>query len=322
MDTYINKNRLKKQYDFLNTVAKIFNDNDIFYVLVGGNCLALYRDKCLMPYDDDIDILVLEKDKHKIHYHLKQHNINPKPYNWGNVDYIHYKNNYGWGKETLIFIDLFYAKCDVNNNVLVTTHDIIKCNSDCVVKKDYYGLKNINMMCDNHIYNYVSNKYKNWKNHVVYNHKNKKKIINNDINYLELVKEILDNTIVITFGTFDLLHIGHINILNRCKEYGDKLVVGVSSDDLNYKKKQVKPIYDENNRLKIISNIKSVDEVFIEHSLEDKLKYCINAGANIFIIGDDWAGKFDFLKNEYIDVVYLPRTKNISTTEIKLMIKQ
>ena len=82
------------------------------------------------------------------------------------------------------------------------------------------------------------------------------------------------NKIIITFGTFDLLHIGHINILNKCKKFGTKLIVGISSDNLNYKKKGRQPIYNQEDRLNIIKNLKCVDEVFIEHNLEDKALYC------------------------------------------------
>tara|TARA_B100000902_G_scaffold398461_1_gene465306 strand:- start:2451 stop:2861 length:411 start_codon:yes stop_codon:yes gene_type:complete len=119
---------------------------------------------------------------------------------------------------------------------------------------------------------------------------------------------------VITFGTYDLLHIGHINILNRSGKYGDKLVVGVSSDALNYKKKQKYPIYTESDRMNIINNIKIVDEVFLEESLELKKDYILKYNADILIMGDDWEGKFDHLNN-ICQVIYLPRTKEISTTE-------
>jgi glycerol-3-phosphate cytidylyltransferase len=119
---------------------------------------------------------------------------------------------------------------------------------------------------------------------------------------------------VITFGTYDLLHIGHINILNRSGEYGDKLVVGVSSDALNYKKKKKYPIYTESDRMNIINNIKIVDEVFLEESLELKKDYILKYNADILIMGDDWEGKFDHLNN-ICQVIYLPRTKEISTTE-------
>ena len=128
-------------------------------------------------------------------------------------------------------------------------------------------------------------------------------------------------TNVITFGTYDLFHIGHHNILKRAKDYGDKLIVGISTDALNYKKKQKYPVYSENERKTILSSIKYVDEVFFEESLEQKREYVLKYKADILIMGDDWKGKFDEL-NDICKVIYLPRTENISTTQIKLDIKK
>lgn len=121
---------------------------------------------------------------------------------------------------------------------------------------------------------------------------------------------------IITFGTFDLFHIGHLNMLNNCKKYGDELIVGVSSDELNYKKKNKYPIINEKDRMEIIRNIKCVDFVFLEESLELKKEYIEKYKADLFIIGDDWKGKFD-----NFNVIYLPRTKNISTSQIIQFIK-
>ena len=121
--------------------------------------------------------------------------------------------------------------------------------------------------------------------------------------------------IVITFGTFDLLHIGHINMLNNCKKHGDKLIVGVSSNKLNYEKKSRYPIFNQVDRMNIIGNIKGVDEVFLEESLELKREYIKKYNANIFIIGNDWKGKFDDI-NDTCKVIYLDRTEDISTTSI------
>ena len=126
--------------------------------------------------------------------------------------------------------------------------------------------------------------------------------------------------VIITFGTFDLLHIGHINMLNNCKKYGDKLIVGVSSDKLNYIKKNRYPIFKQEDRIEIIKNIKCVDDVFLEESLEMKEEYIRKYNADIFIIGDDWKGKFDNM-NSVCKVIYLNRTENISTTEIISSIK-
>ena len=119
----------------------------------------------------------------------------------------------------------------------------------------------------------------------------------------------------ITFGTFDVLHVGHIRVLNRAAELGDRLVVGVSSDALNFSKKGRNPVFSEAERVELISNLKSVDEVFIEESLELKRDYIVEHRADVLVMGDDWAGKFDFC-SDLAKVVYLPRTPSISTTAL------
>ncbi len=120
---------------------------------------------------------------------------------------------------------------------------------------------------------------------------------------------------VITYGTFDLFHIGHLNILKRAKELGDYLVVAVSSDAFNAikGKKCTIPDYE---RMEIVKAIRYVDEVILEESWEQKVDDIKKYNIDTFVMGDDWEGKFDFLK-DYCDVVYLPRTEGISTTQIK-----
>lgn len=120
---------------------------------------------------------------------------------------------------------------------------------------------------------------------------------------------------IITFGTFDVFHIGHINILERCASLGDVLIVGVSSDSLNLLKKGRNPLYSQEERLKIVASMKFVDEVFIENSLELKREYIEYYKADTLAMGDDWKGKFDEF-NDICNVVYFPRTPSISTTEI------
>ncbi|EDL53903.1 Putative glycerol-3-phosphate cytidyltransferase [Vibrio mediterranei AK1] len=120
---------------------------------------------------------------------------------------------------------------------------------------------------------------------------------------------------VITFGTFDIFHIGHVNILERCASLGDHLIVGISSDELNMSKKDRYPLYKESDRVKIVQSLSFVDEVFIEHSLEAKRKYLEFYRADILAMGDDWKGKFDMF-NDICDVIYFPRTPSVSTTEI------
>jgi glycerol-3-phosphate cytidylyltransferase len=126
---------------------------------------------------------------------------------------------------------------------------------------------------------------------------------------------------IITFGTFDLLHIGHINILERSKNKGNKLIVGISTDELNFKKKNKYPIYSQKERKKIIESLKFVDEVFFEESLEKKREYILKYKADILVMGNDWEGKFDEF-NDICQVIYLERTPSISTTHLVETIKK
>ena len=120
---------------------------------------------------------------------------------------------------------------------------------------------------------------------------------------------------VITYGTFDLLHVGHINLLRRAKEMGDYLIVGISTDEFNeMKNKHASQSYE--NRKIILESIKYIDEVIAEHSWEQKIEDIKKYEIDLFVIGDDWEGKFDYLR-DYCDVVYLPRTIGVSTTQLK-----
>lgn len=125
---------------------------------------------------------------------------------------------------------------------------------------------------------------------------------------------------VITFGTYDIFHVGHVNIIERAKLHGDHLIVGVSSDKLNISKKGRPPIYCEDDRQHIIRSMRCVDDVFLEESLELKADYIKYYNADILIMGDDWQGKFDHLK-DICQVIYLPRTPSVSTTEIIEVVK-
>ncbi|MBO7353092.1 MAG: glycerol-3-phosphate cytidylyltransferase [Lachnospiraceae bacterium] len=120
---------------------------------------------------------------------------------------------------------------------------------------------------------------------------------------------------VITYGTYDLLHVGHINLLRRAKELGDYLIVVVSSDEFNAIKGK-KAYYSFEDRKKILEAVKYVDEVLPEYTWEQKIDDVVKNNVDVFVMGDDWAGKFDFLK-DYCEVVYLPRTEGISTSKIK-----
>ena len=123
---------------------------------------------------------------------------------------------------------------------------------------------------------------------------------------------------IITFGTFDLFHIGHLNILRRAKELGQHLTVGVSSDALNFLKKKRYPVYPETHRMEIVRSIRFVDDVFLEESLERKRDYIRDHQADMLVMGDDWQKQFDFC-SDLCEVVYLERTPIISSTEIKIV---
>ncbi len=120
---------------------------------------------------------------------------------------------------------------------------------------------------------------------------------------------------VITFGTFDVFHVGHLRLLERARSFGQRLTVGVSTDALNISKKGRPPVYNESERMEIIAALKCVDNAFFEESLELKQQYVLDAGADVLVMGDDWEGKFDHL-SAHCEVVYLARTPAISTTEI------
>ena len=121
---------------------------------------------------------------------------------------------------------------------------------------------------------------------------------------------------VITYGTFDLLHYGHINLRRRAKEMGDYLIVALSTDEFNWKEKQKKCYFSYEERKQLLEAIRYVDLVIPEENWEQKIEDVKEFKVDTFVIGNDWEGKFDFLK-DYCDVVYLERTPDISTTQIK-----
>lgn len=127
--------------------------------------------------------------------------------------------------------------------------------------------------------------------------------------------------IVITYGSFDLLHYGHINLLRRAKEYGDYLIVGLSTDEFNHNEKHKKCYFSYEHRKLLLESIRYVDKVIPETCWEQKISDIHQYNAEIFVMGDDWAGKFDYLENEGTRVIYLPRTPEISTTQIKSDLK-
>jgi glycerol-3-phosphate cytidylyltransferase len=126
---------------------------------------------------------------------------------------------------------------------------------------------------------------------------------------------------IITYGTFDLLHYGHINLLRRAKQLGEYLIVAVSTDAFNSIEKNKKTYFDYDKRKQSLEAIRYVDLVIPENSWEQKEKDIEKYDVDIFVMGDDWKGKFDFLKSK-CEVIYLPRTEEISTTKIKIDLQE
>jgi len=123
---------------------------------------------------------------------------------------------------------------------------------------------------------------------------------------------------VITYGTFDLLHYGHISLLKRAKAYGDYLVVVLSTDEFNWESKQKKSYFDYEKRKQLLEAIRYVDLVIPENNWEQKISDVNQYHIDVFVMGDDWTGKFDFIAKETnAEVVYLSRTPEISTSQIK-----
>lgn len=120
---------------------------------------------------------------------------------------------------------------------------------------------------------------------------------------------------VLTYGTFDVLHAGHIRLLARARALGDRLIVGLSTDEFNALKHK-SSLLDFDNRRVVLEAVRYVDEVFPEGSWEQKLSDVGRYNVDVFVMGDDWEGKFDFLKPA-CEVVYLPRTERISSTLIR-----
>jgi glycerol-3-phosphate cytidylyltransferase len=122
---------------------------------------------------------------------------------------------------------------------------------------------------------------------------------------------------VITYGTFDLLHYGHINLLKRAKALGDYLIVALSTDEFNQNEKRKRCYFSYEQRKALVESVRYVDLVIPEDSWDQKVSDVREYRVDVFVMGDDWKGEFDFLVDEGCEVVYLPRTAEISTTQIK-----
>ncbi|NLK11097.1 MAG: glycerol-3-phosphate cytidylyltransferase [Staphylococcus equorum] len=127
---------------------------------------------------------------------------------------------------------------------------------------------------------------------------------------------------IITYGTFDLLHYGHTNLIRRAKAQGDYLIVALSTDEFNWNEKQKKCYFSYEQRKALLESIRYVDLVIPEASWEQKRNDIQEYHIDTFVIGDDWKGKFDFLNEYGVEVVYLSRTPEISTSQIKNDLKK
>lgn len=125
---------------------------------------------------------------------------------------------------------------------------------------------------------------------------------------------------ILTYGTFDTMHWGHINILKRASELGNYLLVGISSDEFNAIKGK-KSYHDFETRKQMVESIVYVDKAIAEHNWDQKVKDIKDYDIDVLVMGDDWEGEFDHLR-EYCEVIYLPRTKSISSTQIKKILSQ
>lgn len=157
--------------------------------------------------------------------------------------------------------------------------------------------------------NYVDKHYVNNIN--IYNFYN-----NNCIPYQK--KPPISYINLITFGTFDLFHIGHHNIFNKCAQYSENIIVGLSTDEFTYKKKKIYPVDNFDKRKNNLLKCSNVTWVFAEESMEMKNEYIKQCQANILIMGDDWKDKFDWVD---CAVIYFNRTPNISSTLLREKIK-
>ena len=122
---------------------------------------------------------------------------------------------------------------------------------------------------------------------------------------------------VITYGTFDLLHYGHINLLRRAKALGDYLIVAISTDEFNWNQKHKRCYFTYEQRKALVEAVRYVDLVIPEENWQQTRGDMREYHSDTFVMGDDWAGKFDFLKEEGVEVVYLPRTPEISSNQMK-----
>lgn len=320
--------------NMLKEFDNICRNNGLKYWCVGGTLIGAVRHKGWIPHDADIDVAMLESDYKKLQNIIKKH--------LSKIYYFQDKSTDKYYKSHIGKIRYLYAqyddyKCQDHHNGLQLDifvnnlkNDILipkSCNNDSQPYK--YNLifplqeiffEDIKVYVPNQVQKYCIDAWGGYPPPQLPVNKQYPHEGRISFTVPTWMKDkypfLYENKNVITFGTFDMFHIGHLKILNRAtnlKGPNGKLIVGISSDLLSVSKKKRKPVFNQNDRIEIISNIKGIDEVFIEESLELKREYIMKYKADILVMGDDWLGRFDEFK-DICDVIYLPRTKDISTT--------
>ena len=316
---------MKNAFEELKAFHIFSVQNDVEYSIRSGSALGYLIIKTYLPWDDDIDISYSKDCYEKI---ISLYNSGEllenqwKDNNWEFKSIILNNKNY----YMLKFKDNLWFKLIKNNGQVIKKQrdlgglDIfpqaiplyeLKFDSK-PIKINFAGIETMLVYDKQHIdelirvYGHATS----WGKHL-----NDAEKITRTENLKKLFSDFKIMNTIITFGTFDLLHIGHINILEKCKKMGDNVIVGISTDKFSYEKKQRYPIYSENERKKIIESLKFVDNVFFEESLELKRDYILKYKANTLVMGMDWKDKFDEF-NDICKVIYLDRTPSVSTTHL------
>ena len=287
----------------LKNISKLLNDINIKFVLSFKNLLEYYINKNIYDLDqlyirfniDDIKKLNNQlQDKLEQKYNLELVDNNSNIFT---IKLNKYKDDLGCKEYPNININLYLISHFIeNNNYLNYDINFLNLESTKYLEINTYipnSIQIVDILKKEFGYNFIEN----YKLINPFNNKEKR---------------------IITFGTYDLFHYGHLKIIERAKKYFDNvyLIVGISTDNLNYKKKNKNPIIKQEQRLEIIKNFRYVNEVFYEESLEYKVRYCLDYNADILIMGDDHINEYNFIQKYGIQDIYLPRTKFISTTEI------
>jgi len=328
------KNAQRIMTNMFRELDTICRDNNLKYWCIGGTLIGAVRHKGWIPHDADIDVGMLSSDYIKLQSIIQKNLFKDYWFQDKSTD-KYYKSNIG--KIRYLYAHYDDYKCENTHNgiqldifVYTRKNDILTpnpCNKDSQPYKhniifplQEILFEDIKVYVPNQLKKYCINAWGKYPPPQLPINKQYPHEGRISFTIPKWMKDkypfLYENRTVITFGTFDMFHIGHINILNqaaRIKGTNGKLIVGVSSDLMSFSKKKKNPIFNENDRKNIISNIKGVDKVFIEESLALKREYILKNKANILVMGDDWIGRFDEFK-DICEVIYLPRTENISTT--------